>query len=45
MGKTELKLKLLTSPALPLAVKIVIMGLAAAKILPLRGDPYNADSF
>ncbi len=45
MDKTKLKLELLTSPALPLIVKIVVIGLAAAKILPLRGDPYNSDSF
>lgn len=45
MDKTELKLKLLTSPILPIAVKIIVIGLTAAKILPLRGDRVNADSF
>ncbi|MEM1680097.1 MAG: hypothetical protein QXZ56_02575 [Sulfolobales archaeon] len=45
MDKMELKLKLLTSPILPIAVKIVIIGLIAAKILPLRGDRVNDDAF
>ncbi|MCX8185628.1 MAG: hypothetical protein RMH77_04100 [Sulfolobales archaeon] len=45
MKSSELKLRLLTSPALPILVNVVIIGLKVAKILPLRGDPYNADSF
>ncbi|MEM0453492.1 MAG: hypothetical protein QXO98_02400 [Sulfolobales archaeon] len=45
MRRSELKLRLLTSPTLPLIVKVIVIGLAAAKVLPLRGDPINADSF
>ena len=45
MKRTLLKL-LITDPyVIPIVVKIVLLGLTVAKVLPLRGRPYNADSF
>jgi hypothetical protein len=44
MRKVLLKLLLTDSRVIPITIKVVLLGLAAAKVLPL-GRPYNADSF
>jgi len=43
MKKVLLKLLLTDSRIIPIAIKLVLLGLAATKVLPL-GRPYNADS-
>jgi hypothetical protein len=44
MRKILLKLLLTDHRVIPVAIKIALLGLVAAKVLPL-GRPYNADSF
>jgi hypothetical protein len=45
MEKTSLKLMLTHPYIIPIVVKVILLGLTIAKVLPLRGDPINADSF
>jgi hypothetical protein len=43
MRKVLLKLLLTDSRIIPITIKVVLLGLVAAEVLPL-GRPYNADS-